>query len=134
MTDSPRFRFRLPHWGWFLLGNVVLAVGYFGLSVWLPWHREQQVILKIEGWGGYVARDTLVPKWLQQFVGENRMRHFKPFERVVCVRLQGTTGLLMRSVARLSRLTKLEKVYLLSTAATDAGLAYLSGTRRISKL
>ena len=33
MTDSPRSRFRLPHWGWFLLATVVLVVGFVLLTV-----------------------------------------------------------------------------------------------------
>ena len=42
MTDSPRSRFRLPHWGWFLLATVVLVVGFVGLSVWLLPNTDQR--------------------------------------------------------------------------------------------
>jgi type VI protein secretion system component VasF len=51
-AEPPRSRRHLPHWGWFLLATVVLVVGFIGLSVWLPYHRQQQVVQMIEGWGG----------------------------------------------------------------------------------
>jgi hypothetical protein len=68
MTDFPRSRFSLPHWGWFLLGTVVLIIARIGLSIWLPYHREQQVIQRIEAWGGRVSTYTAGPKWLIQCV------------------------------------------------------------------
>ena len=46
--EPRRFSIRLPHWGWFLLATVVLVVGFVGLSVWLPYHQEQQVIGMLE--------------------------------------------------------------------------------------
>ena len=74
MTDTTPTRSRLPHWGWFLLATVVLVVAGIGLSIWLPWHREQQVIHEIERWGGsacYAGR--FAPEWLEQLLGESRM-------------------------------------------------------------
>src|ERR1019366_2088506 len=85
------FSIWLPHWGWFLLATVVLVVGYVGLSVWLPWHREQQVVREVEGWGGKVFTETSGPEWLRQLVGKDQMQEFKVFERVIIVDLALTT-------------------------------------------
>jgi len=49
-AEPPRSRFRLPRWGWFLLATVVLVVAEIGLSIWLPYCREQQLIRKIQSW------------------------------------------------------------------------------------
>jgi type VI protein secretion system component VasF len=49
ITPEPRrCSFRLPHWGWFLLATDLLVLGYVGLSVWRPYHQEQQVIGMLE--------------------------------------------------------------------------------------
>src|SRR5258708_25089665 len=101
MTDSARSRFRRPHRGWLLLATVVLAIAGIGLSIWMPYHREQQIVARVEGWGGKVKTETAGPEWLLQLVGEDRMKGFKVFGRVSKVNLNGTT-------------------------VTDAGIVYLS--------
>ena len=124
MTDSPRSRFRLPHWGWFLLATVALVVGFIGLSVWLPYHREQQVIQKIEGWGGTVGTQIVGPEWLRRLVGEDRMRECKLFERVISVESYAAT-ITDAEADQLSSLTNLEVIWLHGTAVTDNGIEEL---------
>jgi len=65
------------------------VVGFVGLSIWLPYDREQQIIQKIESWDGYVDSTTCGPEWLQRLVGENQMSEFKVFGRVSHVSLVG---------------------------------------------
>ena len=108
MSDSPQSRFRLPHWGWFLLGAMVLVVAEFGLSIWLPWHREQQVVRMIEGWGGNVGTETGGPNWLRRLIGEDRMNEFKVFERIDSVVSLFPTEVTDGDLAQLSRLTNLK--------------------------
>ena len=124
--DSPRSRFRLPHWSWFLLGTALLVVGYVGLSIWLPWHREQQVIHRIESWGGSVKTETRGPEWLRILVGEDRIRQFDALERVVEVNLSGAR-VSDAELPYLNRLIHLRELYLAKTAVTDAGLVHLDG-------
>jgi hypothetical protein len=125
MTDSSRSRFRLPHWGWFLLATVVLVVVWIGLSIWLPYHREQHIIEAIESWPGsdfYAGR--LAPQWLEQVLGESRMSRLKVFYRVINIELKGTT-ITDAEIGYLNRLTNLEFITLTDTAVTDAGLVHL---------
>jgi hypothetical protein len=158
MTVSPQSRFRLPHWGWFLLVTLVLVVGFVGLSVWLPYHREQQVIQRIESWGGrVVGTKTDCPEWLLEFFGEHRMATFKAFERVVGIELEGTeitdsdlvrlteckslellgierTAVTDAGLDHLKLFSHLRGVGLSGTAVTDAGLAYLSGLTQLESI
>ena len=130
MTKPRRFqlrmpRFRVPHWGWLLLATFVLVVGFVGLSVWLAWHREQQLIRMVESWEGYAVTETGGPQWLRQIVGEERMKKFKVFERVHFVNL-GDSKVSDRDLAQLRKLTKPNMVYLDRTAITDSGLLHLT--------
>jgi hypothetical protein len=124
MTDSLRSRFRLAHWGWFLLMTVVLVIAGIGSSIWLPWCREQRVIQLIEGWGGTVKTETGDPEWLRNLVGEDRIKQGRLFERVVEVSLNGT-AVSDTELRYLSRLIHLRKLLLAKTAVTDAGLIHL---------
>jgi hypothetical protein len=133
MTDPPRSRFRLPHWGWFLLATVVLVIAGIGLSIWLPWHREQQVIQRIESWGGYATAGTVGPKWLRKLVGEIHMKEFKVFERTAEVQLQ-RRAINDTQIAHLGGLKNLEVLDLERTAVTDAGLNHLSKLTKLQSL
>ena len=64
MLDLPRFR--LPHWGWLLAAGCTAVIAGSVLSVWLPYYRERQIILEIEGWGGTFVTETGGPRWLQE--------------------------------------------------------------------
>jgi Leucine-rich repeat (LRR) protein len=142
MADSTRSRFRLPHWGWFLLAMVLLVVAAVGLSIWLPYHREQQVVQRIqtiESWWDTGERDywyeteTGGPEWLRQLAGKERMKEFKVFERVVFVRLEGA-AIPAGEIGQLSGLTNLDYLNLVNTAVTDAGLAHLSKLPKLREL
>jgi|SRR5579863_9869089 len=88
VTAEPRrFSIRLPHWGWCLLATVVLVVAGIGLSIWLPYDREQPIVEKIENWGGRAHRRKVGPQWLRQLVGEDGMKRIDPFQRVFAVDL-----------------------------------------------
>src|SRR5580704_17553951 len=90
MTEYPRSRLHLPHPGWFLLATVVLVVGYVGLSVWLPYHWEQEVARKIKSWGGGVGIEAGGPQWLRRLVADDGMKELKVYDRIVVVDLRGT--------------------------------------------
>ena len=124
-AEPRRLSIRLPHWGWFLLGTVVLVVGYVGLSVWWPWHREQLLIQKIKSWRGGVTSEAIGPEWLRQAVGERRINGFKIFNRVIMVGL-GRSKVTDADMANLSEFRSLEDLTLGGTAVTDAGLVRLS--------
>ncbi len=133
--EPRRFSIRLPHWGWLLLGTVLLAAGHAGLSVWLPYHREQQVVEKIHNWGGEVETDTGGPEWLRNRVGEDRLRDFKICERVIEVSLPSGTKVTDVDVASVTALSSLRRLALRgSTSVTDTGLAHLSECRRLESL
>lgn len=133
MTNSPQPRSRLPHWGWFLLATIVLVVGFAGLSLWLPWYREQQAIQKIEEWGGQVETRTYDPEWIRDLVGQDRLKDAKLFVRAVKVQMSGQEITDAR-IAQLSGLTKLRGLDLRRTAVTDAGLAHLRGLTELRYL
>lgn len=132
VTDSSRSRFFIPHWGWFLLATVVLVVGFVVVSTWLPYHREQQVIQKIHGWGGKVDTQATSPVWVRKILGDNRMKEdkFVLFRRVSSVDLRSTV-IIDADVVHLSRLTYLEDLDLRGTAVSDAGIAHLNGLRNL---
>ena len=44
---------------------LVLVVIAVGLSVWMPYHREQVVVREIERQGGYVWTKKGGPEWLR---------------------------------------------------------------------
>ncbi len=133
LPEPSRFSIRLPHWGWLLLGTVVPAVGYAGLSVWLPYQREQQVIQMIEGLGGKVATQTGGPDWLRKHVGENRIKQVKVFERVVEVNL-ARTMVSDAELPHLSQLSHLRKLSLAGTGVTDVGLVHLGSLTNLREL
>ena len=142
MTDPRRSRFRLPHWGWCLLATVALVVAGIGLSIWLPWHREQQVIQRIQrveswwfsgNWGGWYETKTCGPEWLRELAGEDRIKEFKVFDRVVNVRLEDA-AIPAAEIAQLSGFTNLEYLNLVNTAVTDADLTHLSKLPKLQQL
>jgi|SRR5579872_1559875 len=133
MTDSPRSRLRLPHGAWLLLATIVLVVGYLGLSVWLPYHVEQQIVQKIETSGGLVETRIVGPKWLRRLAGEDRVKEFKVLTRVEAVQLLGMENT-DAETTYLSGLLNIQKLWLADTAATDASLAHLSGLTNLEEL
>lgn len=133
MSDSPRSRFRLPHWGWFLLASVILVVGFVCLSIWLPWHREQKAIEKIEEWGGQVATKEEYPEWLQRIAGEDRLKDSRLAMRADTVRLSGQE-ITNAEIAQLTGLSRLRGLDLRRTALTDAGLVHLRGLTSLKYL
>jgi Leucine-rich repeat (LRR) protein len=111
--------------------GLSIAVGALsvGLSIWIPYDRERQVIKRIESWGGAV--DTYpMPDWLRQLVGEHRLSMFKVFDRVARVQLSGTS-VADAEIAHLTGLANIEALYLNGTKVTDLGLADL---RKLTKL
>jgi hypothetical protein len=85
---------------------VILSVGSVlcvGLSIWLPYHHEQQVIQKIEGWGGKVETEKVTTDWPRLLVSADRVKEFGVFDRVARVDLN-------------------------DAAVTDAEIAHLSGS------
>ena len=131
--EPRRFPVRLPHWGWFLLGTALLLVGYAGLSIWLPHYREQQIIQKINRWGGAAETKTSGPEWLRKLIGEVRLQDCKVFDRITKVNLS-ETAIPDSGIAELSGLSCLQVLDLDSTTVTDAGVARLSGSKKLEGL
>lgn len=109
MTDSSPPQFRLPDWGWFLLATVILVIVGIGLSIWLPYHREQQVIQRFESSGRTVFVETCGAEWLCRLLGKDRIQEFKVFERVCGVYLD-SNEVTDTEIADLSRLTNLRQL------------------------
>ena len=132
--ERRRFLIRLPHWCWFLLATLVLVFGGFGLSIWLPYHKERQVMQRIEEWGRQVEAETDSPAWLRRLAGEARLRTLKVFDRTICIESVHGDAVTDASLAHLSGLTNLKVVFLNATAVTDAGLTHLSGLTNLRGL
>jgi len=111
---------------------VVLVIAAGALSVCIPYFREHRFIQRIKGWGGNVETETAVPEWLRNFVGEDRMKASKVFERV--------TGIFLWSAkvtdADMAHLTgrNIQKLYIRNTGITDAGMAHLSRLMNLQEL
>ncbi len=133
MTAPRQSRFHLLHRGWLLLAVAVLAVAYVGLSVWLPSHREQQIIQLIGTWKGSVAVERHNPEWLRRLVNENRLNDFSVFDRVIKVDLAGQT-ITDEDIARLGGLSELKSLDIERTAVTDIGLAQLASCTKLESL
>jgi len=116
--DLAQSRFRLPHWGWFLLATIVLLLGFVGLSIWLPWHREQAVIHEIERWGGNVRTENVPPRWLRRLDSHNRASTFNIFPRAVEVFLF-VDKLTDVKISYLCRLKEIRVLWLINTYVTD---------------
>ncbi len=126
MSETPQRRSRLPHWGWWLLASIVLVICFAGLSIWLPWHRERQVIEKIDEWGGRVETTIDNPEWLERIVGKEQLNESKLFERAIKIQLSGPE-ISDDRIAQLSGMSRLRGLDIRRSAVTDAGLAHLIG-------
>ena len=116
-----------------MLPAVGLAIAAIGLSIWLPYHREQQVIQKIEDWNGWVHTETSAPDWLRNLVGEDRTEGLKVFERIIFIDLRGTK-VTDTELAHLSKLANPRSLNLDGTQVTDAGLVYLNRLTSLEQL
>ena len=106
--NEPKRRFRIPPPGVLLAVALVLAVIAVGLSVWLPYQREQVAIREIERLGGTVFPKLGGPTWLRDLVGDEWM---VGFDRVLGVSLD-VTRVSDDSLMHLSELANLEWVSL----------------------
>ncbi|QDT48114.1 hypothetical protein Pan258_21540 [Symmachiella dynata] len=71
MTDlAPESR--LPRTGTLVLIAAVLLVGGGALIVWLPYHREQQIIAEVEKLGGQTFPMIFRPSWIPDAVSYYR--------------------------------------------------------------
>jgi hypothetical protein len=136
--DKPARRRRWIPLSLRMFGAVLAFVGvgnllWFGFSIWLPYHREQEVIQKIEGWGGHASVTTGAPAWLRRVVGDNRLDEVKVFQRAYAVDLRYST-VSDADVLCLGRLASLKHLILAHTAVTDSGLAHLHGLTNLRVL
>ena len=123
MTDDERKPswFRIPHPSVLLAVGLVLVVIVVGLSVWVPYHREQEAISEIRRLGGFVYTDPGGPNWLRDLVGRKWM---KCFGRAYSVNITGRP-VSDAGLKQLSGLTKLRFLYLERTQVTDEGVESL---------
>jgi Leucine-rich repeat (LRR) protein len=131
--EARRFSIRLPHWRWLLLAAAILLVGSIGLSVWRPYHLEQQAIHEIQILGGEVVLKVAAPEWLYQIVGEERLDTLKIFSRVSQVFLTGSS-VTDAELRPISDLKSLEYLSLDETPITDAGLVHLAALQSLTEL
>lgn len=108
----------------------VLVAVFAALSVWLPYHREQEVIQKIKSWGGEVLTKRGAPVWLRRLVDDEQM---PVFDRVKSVQLD-FTKITDADLIQLGGLTRLERLNLNGTDVTDAGLHHLGGLTNLEVL
>lgn len=107
---------------------AILSMSFIGgfMSVWLPYHRQQQAIEDIEYRGGDVETEVVGPDWLRQLAGEDLMIKMKVFERVVTV-IYGRGKVRDAEIAGVSGLSDLRHLDLSEMPITDAGLTHLTG-------
>ncbi len=126
-------RSRLPHWGWLLLATVILIIGGTGLTIWVPYRHEQQMIQRINAWRGVVEVESVAPEWLQNLAGEERVKNTKIFERIRLAEVTGP-GITDRDIAQFKSLRHLRRLSLHGTNLTDAGLAQLGALTQLRHL
>ena len=69
MTESSP-QSRLTRTGTLVLIAVVLLIGGGALMVWVPYHREQQIIAGIERLGGKTKPEIVRPFWIPNTVDD----------------------------------------------------------------
>jgi hypothetical protein len=116
-----------------ICGSTALIVAIGALSVWMPYHREQQVTQKVESWGGRVYTETGGPYWLRWLVGTDRMRAFKVFDRVSTVYMS-RAQITEVEIAYLNRLANLRGLSLTGNASTDSSLLHLHELTNLESL
>lgn len=120
---------------------VLLGLGS-SLFTWLTYrrvkqayHREQQVIREIHGWGGIASTQTGGEEWLRKLARKNGPIDPKFFERISFILLDEKAvtdeGL---AQFQLGTLTNLDGVSFDRSAVTDAGLAQLSGLTKLRQV
>ena len=130
MTDSPATITRLPRPSTILLVGIVLLIGGGAMMVWLPFHREQQVIAEIERLDGRVRLRVVRPFWIPEAVDDE---YLKVFQRVYVVNLNDTQ-VTDAGLEHLRGLTNLVWLWLNNTPVTDAGLEHLRGLTNLQWL
>ncbi len=120
MTDSAP-KSRLPSTGTLVLIAMVLLVGGGALTVWLPYHREQQLIAEVERLGGEATTGTVRPLWYPEAADAGG---FWLFEKVRNLDLRNT-GVSDDGLANLRGLTNLRMLFVDGTQISDVGLEHL---------
>jgi hypothetical protein len=147
----------VPHWGWFLMLTGVLVLTTLGVSFWWPYHREQDVIRRVEALGGRVEISTDAPRWLRKYLDRERCHFMKVFDRVWLVDLDGTSvddsdltclsgladpfGLSLRGtritdagLEQLGRMPNVATLFLEGTAVSDVGMERVSRLKNLMML
>lgn len=140
----------------FLAMLATLGVGtvWIGFSIWLPYHREQQIVAEIRNCGGKVRFEASKSDCLPMLIGGERMKVFDRVTEVWCsnssisdaevLRFTGLkelkclglsrTAVSDTSLVHLSAMTKLESLYLDKTRISDTGLTHLGSLTTLRKL
>ena len=121
MTDAQSHKSWYLRPGVLLLIAAVLFIGDGALSVWLPYHREQQVIAEVERLGGETTTRVFRPSWIPDAADD---RYLWVFRRVSKVNLSNTQ-ISDASLAQLSSLTMLQGISLEGTRVNGASLVHL---------
>jgi hypothetical protein len=108
---------------------VLLGVGS-ALWIGVPAYRQQTTLGEIHRLRGYARFEPRGPKWLRDFIGEERMEMFDDVIQVHLTQSEASDTTLML----LSRLSKLETLHLCNTRVTDDGLVHLKGMQRMRSL
>jgi hypothetical protein len=155
--ERRQFSTRLPHWGWCLLAVIVFSGGGAWISLWWPYHREEQVVRMIVDRGGRVEMKRVCPQWLVELFGEEREEMLDVFDRVKNVDFDGSlvtdadlvqvrglthlevldlnrTNVSDAGIVHLGGLTNLKWLRLYRTPVTDAGLAHMRGLTNLERL
>ncbi len=134
MTDTmPERTIRLPHWGWILLATAMLAVSVPALSIWLPFHREQQAIATIKSFARTVEMKSTEPEWLRPLLKKKPEKWPNVFERVTKVNLAGGS-ITDAEFAYVGAFHELDMLWANETQITDNGLAHIRGLARLESL
>ena len=129
MTETAR-KSRLSRTCTLVLIALVLLIGGGVLMVWLPYHREQQVITEVEKLGGSTYSKIVRPIWVTDGVGDEHLWLLKRSYAIDFSNTQVNDA----DLEHFRGLTDLEWLRINKTRIGDAGLRHLRGLTNLKNL
>src|SRR5258708_779938 len=129
MSDPVPSKSRILHWGWFLIGTMLIIFTFAVIRFGLPVYRQQQVIADFKT-RGLVVKALDEPTWLPGWISQDWKvalssgfeidPHWQEFDD--------------EDLIHVANLTKLQKLLLNKTNITDAGLSHLAKLTNLKDL
>jgi hypothetical protein len=130
--EQPRGPRRLPGSRWFCLAALVLSVVVLSDCLHVRYHRQRQLIARLEALRAECGTTIVAPDWLRRLLGD---RWLTPFERLTSVFFnhypRSDLNLADEDLSFLADLTNVEHLSLNRTRVTDDALVHLEGLRSL---